>query len=169
MYNKIKNTFFNELNSDSLLKLSDDFYDDIRSYLNSIANSENHKMEYKRALNYSSKLRKLRIYKALFEKNFPNEDMGAPSNILQNLTKEEEIILKLIDNIEYINSYNDDTPKPINTQTDIDIVRVNTGFPEFTDGKRNYNLNKNDVITLDKKISSILEKHDIVKKISSGE
>ena len=126
-------------------------------------------MEYKRALNYSSKLRKLRMHKALFEKNIPKENLGAPQDTLKNLTKEEEILLKLIDDINYINIYNDDTPKHINTQTDIDIVRVNTGFPEFTDGERNYNLNKNDVITLDKKISSILEKHDIVKKISSGE
>jgi DNA replication initiation complex subunit (GINS family) len=57
-------------------------------------------------------------------------------------------------------------PKPINTQNDIDIVRVNTRFPEFTNGKYTYLLNKNDILTLDEKFSKILEKHNIVKKIN---
>ena len=56
-------------------------------------------------------------------------------------------------------------PKPINTQRYIDIVRVLTNFPEFTDGETVYNLDENDIISLDRRISRILEKYGIVKRI----
>ena len=189
MYKKIVNAFFNELKSDNLLKLPNDFYDNVRNYLKQ--NNENIEMdgdkktELERIIYYVREIRKLRLHKAFFG----NRD---------NLVDEEKELLLLIEDIEYYNNFGDGItekkvsnrldnslnyhdvsnefnnssiasppkPKPINTQNYIDIVRVNTRFPEFTDGKYNYLLNKNDIITLDKKFSKILEKHNIVKKIN---
>ena len=190
MYKKIVNAFFNELKSDNLLKLPNDFYDNVRNYLKqnneNIEIDEDKKTELERIAYYIKELRKLRLNKAFFG----NRD---------NLIEEEKKLLLLIEDINYHcnfrnnennngaldaldNSLDDygvfeselnnpsmasyPKPKPINTQNDIDIVRVNTRFPEFTDGKYNYLLNKNDIITLDKKFSKILEKHSIVKKIN---
>jgi len=180
MYKKIMNVFFNELKSDSLLNLSDDFYNKVRDYMK---NQENSETELKRIKYYIKELRKLRLHKAFFGDR-------------ENLLEEEKELLKLIEDIEYYNNFKNDRintvkelkednlldyynrvesknqglphpkPKPINTQKDIDIVRVITRFPEFTDGKFNYVLNKNDIVTLDKKFSRILEKHSIVKKIN---
>ena len=183
MYKKIMNTFFNELKSDDLLKLSDDFYDMVKNY---IKNQEyEDETELERIKYYIKELRKLRLYKAFFGDR-------------KNLLEEEKELLKLIEDIEYYDNFKSNIknaecrlkedsildkyheliskkqelshsePKPINTQKDIDIVRVITRFPEFTDGKFTYVLNKNDIITLNKKFSRILEKHNIVKKINGG-
>jgi len=190
MYKKIVNAFFNELKSDNLLKLPNDFYDNVRNYLKqnneNIEIDEDKKTELERITYYVKELRKLRLNKAFFG----NRD---------NLIEEEKKLLLLIEDINYHYNFRNNEnnnealdaldnslddygvfeselnnpsmasypkPKPINTQNDIDIVRVNTRFPEFTDGKYNYLLNKNDIITLDKKFSKILEKHSIVKKIN---
>jgi DNA replication initiation complex subunit (GINS family) len=190
MYKKIVNAFFNELKSDNLLKLPNDFYDNVRNYLKqnneNIEIDEDKKTELERIAYYIKELRKLRLNKAFFG----NRD---------NLIEEEKKLLLLIEDINYHYNFRNNEnnngaldaldnslddygvfeselnnpsmasypkPKPINTQNDIDIVRVNTRFPEFTDGKYNYLLNKNDIITLDKKFSKILEKHSIVKKIN---
>ncbi len=212
MYKKIVNIFFNELKSDNLLNIPNDFYDNLRIYLNTIYNNPSNEriseLDLKRVLYYIKELRKLRLYKAFFgdrtnlvdeEKkllslieditlnppshfnlNNNNSDISTynlmtinngdnPSNSRNNIKMHKVLGPKLDDNsvkqyIEYT------TPKPINTQNNIDIVRVNKRFPEFTDGRYSYTLNKNDIVTLDKKFSKILEKHNIVKKISnSGE
>ncbi|MBW9220640.1 DNA replication complex GINS family protein [Methanothermococcus sp. SCGC AD-155-M21] len=186
MYEKIANIFFNELKNDDLLKLPENFYEEIREYIHN--NEYKDEKELRRIKYYIVEIRKLRIYKALY-------------NSKENLINEEKNILKLIEDIESymenkgsttINHNNDSTlekedilnnqqqfksniqekkttqqiPKLINTQRYIDIVRVLTKFPEFTDGKYIYNLNKEDIISLDKRISKILEKHKIVKKIT---
>ena len=52
---------------------------------------------------------------------------------------------------------------------DIDVVRVIHNFPAFTDGNYCYILKKNDVIALNKEIATILEKHNIVKKVNIHE
>ena len=192
MYKKIVNAFFNELKSDNLLNLPDDFYDSVREYLKQNnentegMDNDNTAAEIERITYYIKELRKLRLYKAFFG----NRD---------NLIEEEKKLLLLIEDINYHYNFRNNEnnngaldaldnslddygvfeselnnpsmasypkPKPINTQNYIDIVRVNTRFPEFTDGKYNYLLNKNDIITLDKKFSKILEKHSIVKKIN---
>ncbi|WP_048057839.1 hypothetical protein [Methanothermococcus okinawensis] len=209
MYKKIMNTFFNELKSNDLLKLSDDFYKNVKEYLKNLEHDKyNNKTELERIKYYIKELRKLRLYKAFFGNR-------------HNLLEEEKELLKLIEDIEYyddfknsmkdkkelllknsniIDSYDNynynnqniqniqdkpqednnksqkhicinqepisSKPKPINTQNDIDIVRVITRFPEFTDGKFTYVLNKNDIITLNKKFSKILEKHNIIRKIN---
>ncbi|HIP17266.1 MAG TPA: DNA replication complex GINS family protein [Methanothermococcus okinawensis] len=186
MYEKIANIFFNELKNDDLLKLPENFYDEIREYINNDEYKD--EREIKRIKYYAIEIRKLRIYKALY-------------NSKENLINEEKNILKSIENIEgygedggstaTINHNNDSIlemgnilnnqqsiseiqekettqqiPKLINTQRYIDIVRVLTKFPEFTDGKYTYNLNREDIVSLDKRISKILEKHKIVKKIA---
>jgi len=183
MYKKIVDIFFNEIKNDGLLKLSKDFYDNVREYINQIQDET----ELKRVKYYLRELRKLRLYKAFYQKD------------RENLLEEELNILKLVENIDRVfdvgnagitgdPSYNDQNdeiqtdhsyelentascqkPKPINTQSDIDIVRVITKFPGFTDGKFNYVLNKNDIISLNKKISKILEKHRVVKKVNVHE
>ena len=60
-------------------------------------------------------------------------------------------------------------PKHINIKKDIDVVRVIQYFPAFTDGNYCYILKKNDVIALNKEIATILEKHNIVKKVNIHE
>ncbi|WP_292460593.1 hypothetical protein [Methanothermococcus sp.] len=181
MYKKIMNTFFNELKNDDLLKLPNNFYDMVKDYIKNQEHDD--ETELKRIKYYIKQLRKLRLYKAFF---------GDRNNLLE----EEKELLKLIEDIEYYDDFKDNIkdanyelkedsnldkyqefqyidrklshsePKLINTQNDIDIVRVITRFPKFTDGKSTHILNKNDIITLNKKISRILEKHNIVKKIN---
>ena len=139
-----------------------------------------------RIIYYVREIRKLRLHKAFFG-NRDNlvdeekklllliEDINYYYNFRNNKNSNEA--LDALDNslddygvfeseLNYSSMASYPKPKPINTQNDIDIVRVNTRFPEFTDGKYNYLLNKNDIITLDKKFSKILEKHSIVKKIN---
>ncbi|HIQ39423.1 MAG TPA: hypothetical protein EYH53_05395 [Methanothermococcus okinawensis] len=166
MYKEIVNTFFNELKNDKLTKLHENFYKDVKRY---IENKEyKSEREYRRILYYIKELKKLRLYKAFY---------GSRENLLE----EEREILKVIENIEGISSLrreveetkvevsedlrSQEIPKPINTQRYIDIVRVLTKFPEFTDGKVVYNLDENDIVSLDRRISKILEKYKIVKKI----
>jgi len=164
MYKEVVNTFFNELKNDKLMKLSESFYDDVKRY---IENKEyKSEREYRRILYYIRELRKLRLYKAFYGDR-------------ENLLEEEKEILKIIESIEGISSLRreveetevevsedvSEIPKPINTQRDIDIVRVLTKFPEFTDGEVVYNLDVNDILSLDRRISKILEKYKIVKKI----
>ncbi|HIP84989.1 MAG TPA: hypothetical protein EYH15_05820 [Methanothermococcus okinawensis] len=160
MYDKIVNAFFNELKNDKLIKLPESFYDDVRRYIwNKEYGSER---EYRRIPYYIRELRKLRLYKAFY---------GSRENLLE----EEREILEVIERFEDISPLKreeeedkvekSEIPKPINTQRHIDIVRVLTKFPEFTDGDRVYNLDKNDIVSLDRRISKILEKYKIVKRI----
>ncbi|AEF96533.1 hypothetical protein [Methanotorris igneus] len=202
MYEKIKNLFFEEIKSDDLLNLSENFYEDAREYLK---NNDDEK-EVERAKYYLRELRKLRIYKALY---------GDRTNLLE----EEREILSLIEDIEYKKEEEvpktedlieenvedevvgedlgfDDTieesyenfedgeneevgedvsrdienvnaqPKHINIKKDIDVVRVIHNFPAFTDGDYCYMLKKNDVVALNREIATILEKHNIVKKVN---
>lgn len=180
MYKRIVDIFFNEIKSEELLNLSEDFYNNAREYINQIQDET----ELKRVKYYLRELRKLRLYKAFYQKD------------RKNLLEEELNILKLVENIDCVfdaemagdpfDGVQDDEiqndhdyglestiscqkPKPINTQSDIDIVRVIAKFPGFTDGKFNYVLNKNDIISLNKKISKILEKHRVVKKVNVHE
>ncbi|ENN96731.1 hypothetical protein J422_00806 [Methanocaldococcus villosus KIN24-T80] len=141
MYKELKNYFFNEIRSDTLLKLPEDFYEKVREYIKKLEDEK----EKERAKYYYRELRKLRIYKAMY---FDRE----------NLLKEEEEILNKIEFIE-------EEPKGIYTIKDIEVVKVNKQFPQFTDGNFIYNLNKEEVITLDKKIATILEKHGIISKL----
>jgi len=164
MYKEVVNTFFNELKNDKLMKLSESFYDDVKRYIE--GKEYESEREYRRILYYIRELRKLRLYKAFYGDR-------------ENLLEEEKEILKIIESIEGISSLRreveetevevsedvSEIPKPINTQRDIDIVRVLTKFPEFTDGKVVYNLDKNDILSLDSRISKLLEKYRIVKKI----
>ena len=164
MYKDVVNTFFNELKNDKLLKLPESFYEDVRRY---IENEEyGSEREYRRILYYIRELRKLRLYKAFY---------GSRENLLE----EEREILEVIESIEgmaklrrgaeetkvEVSEGLSEVPKSINTQRYIDIVRVLTKFPEFTDGEVVYNLNENDIVTLDRRISKILEKYNIVKRI----
>ena len=95
MYKKIVNAFFNELKSDNLLKLPNDFYDNVRNYLKqnnenneNIEIDEDKKTELERITYYVKELRKLRLHKAFFG----NRD---------NLVDEEKELLLLIEDIEY--------------------------------------------------------------------
>jgi len=166
MYNKIKNTFFNELNSDSLLMLSNEFYNTIREY---IGNLDKNSTEYKRAMWYYLNLRKLRLYKITML-NIINENIGDinnssnSNNNLNNITLEEKEILYQLFNVDSI-----EPPKHINTETDITMVRVNLNFPKFIYGNTEYNLEKNKHVKLPTNIVNILEKHGIVEKINTGE
>ena len=154
MYKKVVNTFFNELKNDKLTKLPENFYEDVRRYIED--REYGSEREYRRLLYYLRELRKLRIYKAFYGDR-------------ENLLEEEREILRAIEDVEGIPSLREEgrveVPKPINTQRPIDIVRVLTNFPEFTDGERVYNLEKNDIISLDRRIAKILEKYKIVKRI----
>ena len=165
MYKDIVNAFFNELKNDKLIKLPESFYQDVRRYIdNKEYGSER---EYRRILYYIKELRKLRLYKAFY---------GSRENLLE----EEREILEVIEGIEGIFKLREgeveetkvevledlsEIPKLINTQRHIDIVRVLTKFPEFTDGEIVYNLDKNDILSLDRRISKVLEKYRIVKRI----
>ena len=61
MYELLKNYFFEEIKADKLLKLPDNFYDDVREYIKNIDDE----VELERAKYYYRELRKLRIYKAM--------------------------------------------------------------------------------------------------------
>ena len=165
MYKEIVNVFFNELKNDKLTKLPENFYENVRKYIED--EKYESEREHRRILYYIKELRKLRLYKAFY---------GSRENLLE----EEKEILKIIEDIEGISSIQrkevEETkvevsedlskiPKPINTQRYIDIVRVLTNFPEFTDGETVYNLDENDIISLDRRISRILEKYGVVKRI----
>ncbi len=161
IYNLLKNYFFEEIKSDKLLKLPDNFYEDIRKYINEI----NDEIEIERVKYYFKELRKLRIYKALYldkcrEYLLPEED-----NIIKSI---EDIDIEI--KIKELKEENEDIdiPKSIYTTNDIDVVKIDKNFPPFTDGTFIYHLNKNDVISLNKKIVNILQKHNIVSKIGES-
>nr|7YIL_A Chain A, GINS [Methanocaldococcus jannaschii DSM 2661]7YIL_B Chain B, GINS [Methanocaldococcus jannaschii DSM 2661] len=84
MYESLKNYFFEEIKNDKLLKLPDDFYDDIREYIKNIKDD----IELERVKYYFKELRKLRIYKALYL-----------DNERENLLPEELNIIHAIENI----------------------------------------------------------------------
>ncbi len=156
---------------------------------NNDINNPNMATELERINYYISELRKLRLYKAFFgnRDNLVDEEQDILL-FIEDITYYHNFknLKNIKDNSESLNTFGnplndynlfeselnnstmtqDIRPKPINTQNDIDIVRVNTRFPEFTDGKYTYLLNKNDILTLNKKFSKILEKHNIVKKIN---
>ncbi len=156
---------------------------------NNDINNPNMATELERINYYISELRKLRLYKAFFgnRDNLVDEEQDILL-FIEDITYYHNFknLKNIKDNSESLNTFSnplndynlfeselnnstmtqDIRPKPINTQNDIDIVRVNTRFPEFTDGKYTYLLNKNDILTLNKKFSKILEKHNIVKKIN---
>jgi DNA replication initiation complex subunit (GINS family) len=184
MYKKIRDAFFNEFLKEGLGELPENFYPDAKKYIETI--DDNFKLE--RTKYYLMELLNIRYYKINCLKESPN-----------NTTKDEKKLLKFIEDIlfgrldiediykkedidkkkKFKNQLNLDTghenegacqkPKPINTESDIDIVRVITKFPCFTDGNLQYILNKNDIISLDRKFSKILEKHNVVKRVNVHE
>ncbi|ADC70472.1 conserved hypothetical protein [Methanocaldococcus sp. FS406-22] len=162
MYESLKNYFFEEIKSDKLLKLPDNFYDDVRNYIKNIEDE----IELERAKYYFKELRKLRIYKALYLDNERENLLPEELNIIHAI--ESSVTLKIEKSPEFEKPTEIDTPKPIYTINDIDVVKVDRNFPPFTDGTFIYNLNKNDVLSLDKKISHILEKHKIISRIGEN-
>jgi hypothetical protein len=162
MYESLKNYFFEEIKNDKLLKLPDNFYDDVRDYIKNIEDE----IELERAKYYFKELRKLRIYKALYLDNERENLLPEELNIIHAIESSAE--LKIEESPEFEKPAEIDTPKPIYTINDIDVVKVDRNFPPFTDGTFIYNLNKNDVLSLDKKISHILEKHRIISRIGEN-
>ncbi len=165
LYKKVRNAFYNELKTDELTVIQKDIYDKIRDYLNTITD----KKEKNRLIYYTKELRKLRIYKGFY------------SNDRNNLTEEELTIIQMVEDINYKGDFkgnnisvsnnksitlNNYQPKHINSENNITVVRVVNNFPEFTDGKQTYKLEKNDILTLNEKYYKILEKHNIVKRIN---
>jgi len=76
--------------------------------------------------------------------------------------------LKIEENVESEEPNEIEIPKPIYTINDIDVVKVDKNFPPFTDGTFIYDLNKNDVLSLNRKISDILKKHRIISGIGES-
>ncbi|XRO76764.1 hypothetical protein ACO3VM_08315 [Methanocaldococcus sp. 10A] len=163
LYETLKNYFFEEIKADKLLKLPDNFYDEVREYIKNIKDE----IELERAKYYFKELRKLRIYKALYLDNERENLLPEELNIIYAI---ENVVveLKIEENVESNEADEIEIPKPIYTINDIDVVKVDKNFPPFTDGTFIYNLNKNDVLTLDKKISDILKKHRIVSRIGES-
>ncbi|ACV24257.1 hypothetical protein [Methanocaldococcus fervens] len=163
MYESLKNYFFEEIKSDKLLKLPDSFYDDVREYIKNIEDD----VELERAKYYFKELRKLRVYKALYLDDDRENLLPEELNIIYAI---ENVVveLKIEENIESTQPNEIEAPKPIYTINDIDVVKVDKNFPPFTDGTFIYNLNKNDVLSLNKKISDILKKHRIISEIGES-
>ncbi|ACX73419.1 conserved hypothetical protein [Methanocaldococcus vulcanius M7] len=158
-YSSLKKYFFEEIKNDKLLKLPENFYDEVREYIITAEDKEKKRIEY-----YFKEIRKLRIYKALYL----DEER-------ENLLLEELNIITAIENIstelkseESPKPNEIETPKLIYTINDIDVVKVDKNFPSFTDGSYIYSLNKNDVLSLDRRIASILEKHRIISRIGES-
>ncbi|WP_456418430.1 hypothetical protein [Methanocaldococcus infernus] len=144
MYEKLVKAFIMEIKEDKLLELENNFYEEVRDYIKTLQGEEK-----ERALYFYRELRKLRLYKAFY---------GDRDNLV-----EEEV--KILESIEKIHEEEKkEEPKDIYTLNNIELVRVLLNFPSFTDGKRIYNLEKNDILSIDEKIAKILEKHSIVKR-----
>ncbi|ADG13443.1 conserved hypothetical protein [Methanocaldococcus infernus ME] len=144
MYEKLVKAFIMEIKEDKLLELENNFYEEVRDYVKTLQGEEK-----ERALYFYRELRKLRLYKAFY---------GDRDNLV-----EEEV--KILESIEKIHEEEKkEEPKDIYTLNNIELVRVLLNFPSFTDGKRIYNLEKNDILSIDEKIAKILEKHSIVKR-----
>ncbi|NPA62042.1 MAG: hypothetical protein GXN95_00615 [Methanococci archaeon] len=159
LYSSLKKYFVEEIKNDKLLKLPENFYDEVREYIITAEDEEKERIKY-----YFKELRKLRIYKALYL-----------DDERENLLLEELDIITAIENIsidlkiEESSQPNEiEIPKSIYTINDIDVVKVDKNFPSFTDGSYIYTLNKNDVLSLDRRIASILEKHRIVSRIGES-
>ncbi len=160
MLDKLKNIFYNELKTDTLTKLENDFYCKVREYFK---NTEG--IEKERILYFYGELRKLRLYKFfLFDNNIDKltdeekELVDKITNIKEDINIEDEIS----QNKEII-----ELPKPIYTINNIEIVKVEKNFPSFTiDGENIISLKKEDVLSMDEKIIKILEKHNIVKRFN---
>jgi len=163
MYESLKNYFFEEIKNDKLLKLPDNFYDDIREYIKNIGDE----IELERVKYYFKELRKLRIYKALYLDNERENLLPEELNIIHAI-ENTAVELKIEETPKFKKPIEIETPKPIYTINDIDVVKVDKNFPPFTDGTFIYNLNKNDVLSLNKKISHILEKHRIISRIGES-
>lgn len=184
MYKKIRDAFFSEFLKDGLSDLPENFYRDSRNYLETITDE---KIKFERTKYYLKELLNLRYYKVNCLKESPNkftEDEKKLSKFIEetffknvniddmleteDLSKKKSKIQANLD----IGQENEDCcqkPKHINSENDIDIVRVITKFPCFTDGNLQYILNKNDIISLDRKFSKILEKHNVVKRVNIHE
>ncbi|EHP89688.1 hypothetical protein [Methanotorris formicicus] len=181
MYEKIKKLFFEEIKSDDLLNLPKNFYEDAGEYLKN--NSDEKEVE--RVKYYLRELRKLRIYKALYgDRTNLLEEERKILDIIEDVEKTESLIEENVDNIVEELGFDEveegmkiwgnvdgdvgviTQPKHINIKKDIDVVRVNHNFPPFTDGNYCYMLKKNDVVALNREIVTILEKHNIVKKVN---
>ncbi len=163
MYESLKNYFFEEIKNDKLLKLPNNFYDDIREYVKNIEDE----IELERVKYYFKELRKLRIYKALYLDNERENLLPEELNIIHAI-ENTAVELKIEETPKFKKPIEIETPKPIYTINDIDVVKVDKNFPTFTDGTFIYNLNKNDVLSLNKKISHILEKHRIISRIGES-
>jgi len=162
MYEFLKNYFFEEIKSDKLLKLPDNFYDEVRGYIKNIDDE----IELERAKYYFKELRKLRIYKAMYLDSERENLLPEELNIIYAIESVAE--LKIEENVESEEPNEIEIPKPIYTINDIDVVKVDKNFPPFTDGTFIYDLNKNDVLSLNRKISDILKKHRIISGIGES-
>jgi len=159
MYELLKNYFFEEIRADKLLKLPENFYDDVREYIKNIVDE----VELERAKYYYRELRKLRIYKAMYLDTERENLLPEELNIIYAIESIAE--LKFEESVESEEPIEIEAPKPIYTINDIDVVKVERNFPPFTDGTFIYHLSKNDVLSIDKNIAKILEKHNIISKI----
>ncbi|WP_423792067.1 hypothetical protein ACPB8Q_04910 [Methanocaldococcus indicus] len=150
MLKKLKQLFIDEIKSDSILELDNNFYNEVREYIKNIEG-----LEKKRALYFYRNLRKVRIYKSLL---FGCEE---------NLTEEEKEILNMIFDLKLETKKEDSCiePQHINIINDIEVVRVLKNFPSFIFNGYICSLNKEDIITLDKKVANILKKHNIIEEI----
>ncbi|MBA2861715.1 hypothetical protein [Methanococcus maripaludis] len=183
MYKKIRDAFFNEFFKDGLSDLPENFYKDARNYLETIDdNAKSKRVKY-----YLNNLLSFRIYKVNCLKESPNKFIQDEKKVINFIEETcygsgtEDYIPKLDESDKKkdkfsvnLNKPEEQTdkcqkPKHINSESDIDIVRVITKFPCFTDGNLQYVLNKNDVISLDRKFSKILEKHNIIKRVNIHE
>uniref|UniRef100_A9A8V3 DNA replication initiation complex subunit (GINS family) n=1 Tax=Methanococcus maripaludis (strain C6 / ATCC BAA-1332) TaxID=444158 RepID=A9A8V3_METM6 len=183
MYKKIRDAFFNEFFKEGLSDLPENFYKDARNYLETIDdNTKSKRVKY-----YLNNLLSFRIYKVNCLKESSNkfvQDEKKVINFIEEtcygsgnedyIPESDESDKKKVKFSVDLNKSEEKTdkcqiPKHINSESDIDIVRVITKFPCFTDGNLQYILNKNDVISLDRKFSKILEKHNIIKRVNIHE
>ncbi|WP_048064127.1 hypothetical protein [Methanococcus maripaludis] len=183
MYKKIRDAFFNEFFKEGLSDLPENFYKDARNYLETIEdNTKSKRVKY-----YLSNLLSFRIYKVNCLKESPNKFTPDEKRVISFIeetcygTGNEDYLSKIDEFDKKKDKFSSDLnkseeksvecqkPKHINTESDIDIVRVITKFPCFTDGNLQYVLHKNDVISLDRKFSKILEKHNIIKRVNIHE
>lgn len=183
MYKKIRDAFFNEFFKEGLNDLPENFYKDARNYLETIDD----KTKFERVKYYLNNLLSFRIYKVNCLKESPNKFTPDEKRVVAFIEEtccgsgNEDYISKIDEsdkkkakfsaNLDKLEEKTDkcQIPKHINTESDIDIVRVITKFPCFTDGNLQYVLHKNDVISLDRKFSKILEKHNIIKRVNIHE